>query len=78
MLVSSIYDDAKEVLGICDEEVIFKRLTDAVRLLGNSERALGQCFKLLLAPRCSRLTPAGWQDDRDAILSQSGSIIIRP
>jgi len=37
MFVSDIYDELKtaDVLGICNDDVIFRRLTDAVRLLAN-------------------------------------------
>lgn len=35
MLVSDILTEAKEVLGRCDETVVFKRITDAVKLANN-------------------------------------------
>ena len=35
MLVSSIYEEAKQVLGKCDQETVFRRLTDAVQLANN-------------------------------------------
>lgn len=38
MFVSEILTEAKEVLGRCDNSVVFKRLTDAVRLANNQSK----------------------------------------
>lgn len=38
MLVSEIYEDARSVLGKCDESFTFRRLTEAVRLLTRKAR----------------------------------------
>lgn len=38
MLVSEIYEDARGVLGKCNEELVFRRLTEAVRLLARKAR----------------------------------------
>ncbi len=35
LFVSKIYDDAAEILGMCDQAKVFKRLDDAVELLAN-------------------------------------------
>ena len=35
MLVSDIYDDAKEVLGFANQDKIFRRITDAIEVLAN-------------------------------------------
>ena len=45
MLVSDIYSEAKDVLGKCDQSVIFRRITDAVRLANNQgkfDASIGQ------------------------------------
>lgn len=38
MYVRDIYDEARAVLGRCDEATIFRRLSDAVRVLANKSR----------------------------------------
>lgn len=38
MFVSEIYTEAKRALGNCDQETVFKRLTDAVRLANNKAK----------------------------------------
>lgn len=38
MIVSDIFDEARQVLGKCDTQVIYRRITDAVRLANNQTK----------------------------------------
>src|SRR5436190_6295509 len=36
ILVSEIWDSAKEIFGHCDEKILFKQITDSIELLSSS------------------------------------------